>query len=726
MWRADETLSLSKHPRGATNRRSSDWKVVVKYQQCKIQKIRYKVKCQNTNQKMRGFLVRWSSKKKKSDEVAALQSLLGVWSDAYYNSGSPLVSDEEFDAVRARLVALDAEAADASVGAPVSFGAVRVRHKTPLLSLLSVRSSVSQVSSFVSSVAAQLECKSDSLAWSSEFKYDGVALALRFAADGTLLGAATRGDGREGEAVDVARLGQAVPRLVNSGVLNQECEVRGELLLPRREFEETKRELGYRSARNAVAGLLRNERAPDPRLPLRFVAYAIESSKINAADYHLRVALLKELGFQPCPHWRLHENWEADGEQRLAELAAMRDTLEFDTDGVVIKLNSRRLSDALGCTRHHPKHSIAFKWSSSRLPVTILQRIDWQVDQSGALRPVAIVDPPVVCDDGAVLSRASLHNWAFVDRHGLAPGVSVQMERAGGTVPHLVPFENLGRAAAPALRPSHCPCIEQAPVEPDPPLNLRCSRGMSCPERIAYRAYAVGCVLQIRGLGLSSTRQMAHACLLSQDNAWAVLSITAAQLEALSSGWGPVRSEKLVKEMALRVNAATFEQTLGTILTGTGVGPAVWKGLAEEYPSLTALAQASEEELATLPDVGVLSASSIRQRVNLETLNKLERQIKAVKLPVAAAQTSESLTRLSSASLPLRGLQVSVTGTLSLPRSQFASIVRARGGSLVASLSGKTSVLIVGKEPTKDKIDKAERLSIPIETEEEFRKKRLD
>jgi DNA ligase (NAD+) len=663
-----------------------------------------------------------SSKRVKpdnSEEVAALKELLRKWSDAYYNSSSPEVSDEQFDALRARLAALDPQGVDERVGAPPSASAKRHRHAAPMLSLRSTRQ-MEELDSFHETTLRLLEVspeEGESLRWTTEYKYDGMALALLYDEAGVLQRAVTRGDGEVGEEIPLERLrpGVVMPARIDTSVLAEPCEVRGELLVPRREFEELRTELGYRSARNAVVGLLRNERPPDNRLPLRFVAYSLDAEKVRAADYHLRIALLKELGFEPCPFWKLHFGWSKARASVIA-MAEQRTQLEYETDGVVVKLNSRRMSDSLGSTRHHPKHSMAFKWSALSLPVTTLQRIEWQTDQSGCLRPVAVVDPAVTCEDGATLTRASLHNWAFVARHGLVPGVAVQMERAGGTVPHLVPFPV--DAVRQVLPPPHCPCQEKAAVvEDDPPLNLRCSKGLLCPERIAYRAYAVGAVLQIKGLGLASTRQLAHAKLLSSDNAWDILRLSQSQLESLQSGWGPVKAEKVAREIAKRVADASYEQTLGTLFISSGVGPSVLPGLADAYPSLELLARASEADLATLPEVGVLSASVIHQRVNSETVAKLTRELKEVGLPVAAAARSS----LHAGRLPLRSMQIAVTGTLTVPRSQLAEQVRALGGSVVAGVSGKTSVLVVGMQPTQDKIDKAKRLSVPVEDEETFR-----
>ena len=662
---------------------------------------------------------RWRAFASHTSEAEKLRQLLGRWSDAYYNSGEALASDEEYDRLRGQLEQLE-ERPVAEVGAAPAPGAVRFAHRVPMLSLQSTRE-LAELSAFREATQRALE--TEELQWVTEIKYDGMALALHYDSGGQLRHVVTRGDGAEGEELPLARLEQllgAVPRRVDNRVLQEPCEVRGEALLERSRFEPLRAALGYRSARNAVAGILRNERPP-PELTLGFVAYGVESDKTRHADYTVRIELLKELGFGTCPQLRVHRRWEdVEAEvRRWLSPERRRAELPFEADGIVIKLDSRRLGDALGSTRHHPRHSMAFKWSERRLPRTRLEAIEWAADQSGHLRPVARVRP-VQWGDGSTLTRASLHNWAFVSRHRLAPGAEVEMERSGGTVPRLVPLPVTADAPE-AERPQHCPCPLRALVEDAPPLNLRCSRGVSCPERLAYRAYAVAATLGVKGLGLASAAHMAHAGLLDERDPWAVLRLTAAQLEALGAGWGPKKAANVAEALAAAARQASFGEVLAT-LGVAGVGPAVWSTVAAAYPSLRLLAAASAEQLATLPEVGAQSAELIRARVNEDTVAHVEGQWQRAGLPVAASIASSSSATASS-SLPLRGATVVLTGTLSVPRAQLAARVRGAGGSVVAAVSGKCTVLVAGREPTQAKLDKAARLAVPVETEEQFRKR---
>jgi DNA ligase (NAD+) len=514
---------------------------------------------------VRPRLAFFSSSRKKVDnagEIVALRSLLKQWSDAYYNSSAPLVTDEQFDALRERLLALDPRAVDFVGASPTALGAPRHKHATPMLSLQSTRQ-LEELDDFRDSTIRFLETTSE-LVWATEFKYDGMALALHYDEKGKLVRAVTRGDGEVGEEVPLDRLiGASLPARIDTSVLDEACEVRGEVVLSRCQFDAVSEELGYKSARNAVVGIIRNEKPPDKRLQLAFVAYGVESAKVRNADYHVRVGLLKQLGFSPCAHLFVHTSWNSVIKE-VKRGIDLRGKLDFETDGIVIKLNSRTQSDSLGSTRHHPKHSIAFKWSSLHLPVTSIKDIEWQVDQRGCLRPVALVVPAVVCDDGATISRASLHNWSFVERHRLQPGVPVQMERAGGTVPHLIPLP-VSSSSPPVSPPSHCPCPVRAAVVSDPPLHLKCSRAAACPERIAYCAFAVASVFGVKGLGLISARQMSHAGLLSKDNPWAVMSLSQEQLESIGQGWGPKKGAKLAQEIDDRVRAATYEQILASL-----------------------------------------------------------------------------------------------------------------------------------------------------------------
>ncbi len=682
---------------------------------------------------MRRALLRFAGRGSGSEsEATKLRKLLRQWSDAYYNTGHPLATDEQFDAAQRRLAALEedggvAAGEEAEVGAPPPRGAARVRHRKPMLSLMSTRR-LEELAAFREATERAVE--REGLRWVTEIKYDGMALALHYDKEGRLASAVTRGDGEEGEALSLNKLQPMMPQLprrIDTSVLGEACEVRGEVVLDRRQFDQLRELHGYRTARNAVAGLLRNEAPAGAQLS--FVAYDVLSGKCASADYWVRAGLLRQLGFATCPHMRVHERWDCDveGEVRswMSEERRKRE-LSFDADGMVVKLDSRQQCDSLGSTRHHPRHSMAFKWTARQLARTTLLDVEWAVDQSGHLRPVAVVQP-VQSEDGSTMCRASLHNWAFVQRHSLRPSVAVHMERSGGTVPHLVPIpteQQEGGGGERAVPPSHCPCARKAPVVQDGPMHLKCSLDAACPERVAYRAFAMGSVLQIAGLGLVSASQMAHAGLLSPDDPWAVLRLSAADLEALGAGWGEKKAAKLAAAIADSVRQASFETALAT-LGLPGIGPSAWGDVASAYPSLELLAAASPEELVTVPGVGLQSAQLICGAVNKRNLADLKHAFGSVGLPVAKKSEDDGLrgSRSTAGPLPLRGLRVCVTGVLSVPRSQLAEEVRRAGGSVMAAVSGRTAVVVAGSEATQAKLDKAIRLSVPIETEAQFRRR---
>lgn len=664
--------------------------------------------------------------------IAELASKLKVYSDAYYNTGKPLVSDAEFDLLKERFLSLATkeEADQLEVGSLPPSGTNKIIHTSPMLSLESSRT-LEGLSRFHDSVCRYLAMEQNSTSstwkWATEMKYDGMAVALHYDENGKLQKALSRGDGRTGEVLPLALVtkhaASSIPLQLNGnavGVMGEVCEVRGELLLSRDQFAQLalQRE-GYKSARNSVVGILRNEASvPPEELQLHFVSYALLSKKTMHADYGLRVRLLRELGFQPCPHYRLHDDWESVmmEVQRWIPKHFRVERVPFDVDGIVIKLDDARACESMGNTRHHPRHMIAFKWSDASLSAsTVISQIEWSADQSAALRPVAIVDPSVEFD-GAVVSRASLHNWSFIKRHRLSPGTAVTLERAGGVIPRIVPHE-VDPSKPEPTPPSQCPCPRGASVcESGDGQNLMCSLGDVCMDRLAYRAYAVATALRIRGLGLSTCQQLAREDMLSASDPWAALRVTLDQLVRLE-GWKEKRAQSLLDNIASAVASASFVQSLMT-LGISGVGEAAWTTIVQSYPSLSALSAANVKDLESLPGVGQLTAQSVCAKVNPSSVRQLEQGLSSVGL-----KTSHNDDHPSSDALPLRGMQICITGRTSVPRGQLASAIRKAGGSAAASVTSKTFMVVAGDKPTAEKIEKANRLQVPVVSEEQLRQK---
>jgi len=330
----------------------------------------------------------------------------------------------------------------------------------------------------------------------------------------------------------------------------------------------------------------------------------------------------------------------------------------------------------------------------------------------------------------AVVTRASLHNWAFVQRHNVRPGMAVQLERVGGVIPKVV-FEDdvndshsseeggehaksAAAAATVVQPPTVCPCPVAARVELSPPLHIRCTNAL-CPDRAAYRAYVLGSQLGISGLGHSSALQLARAGVLDASDPWAALRLSSAARLQLLDGWAALRSHALVASIGAACRAASFVTALQT-LGVAGVGQAVWSSVAQKFPSLAAICAASVDDLQTVDGVGEATAKAIVAGIaELGGLHKLQKDFAEFGLPV------EDKALHSQHSLPLFGETMCVTGTLSVARSDATRRFRELGAKVSSSVTASTTILVVGSNATVDKVEKARKLKrVSIMSEQEL------
>lgn len=639
--------------------------------------------------------------------------------EAYYNGSAPLMSDALYDALSSSRAAV--------VGAPPSSSSSTAQHVTPMLSLQAVRRPPLLESFRLRCLqTASTSNNDDDVRFAVELKYDGMALALRYCAvSRALLSAATRGDGHTGELISPSTLRALLPSLpshlpshVPLPPASTVLEVRGELCLSLPEFRRLEQRTAlYRSPRNAVAGLLRNETPPECQLS--FIAYGLPGPAVSHSE---RVQLMKQLQFQTCAFGEGNLTWDQVMErvERWRTMQNRAEQVQFETDGLVIKVESHELAEAMGSTRHHPRHMIAYKWSQSQLNSTVLEAIEWGVDQAGNLRPVAIVQP---VDMGtAIVTRASLHNWAFVKRHGVQPGMSVELERVGGVIPKVVFEEDGGdgtaRACADVKPPEHCPCPVGARVEENPPLHIRCTNP-ACPDRAAYRAYVLGTVLGISGLGHGTALQLARAGMLDTSDVWAALRLNSAEKLQELEGWGKLRSEALIKSIRSACSEASFVTALQA-LGIAGIGQAVWGSVAQKFPSLSAICSASVDDLMAINGIGEASAKAIVDGLaELGGFVKLHENFVAFGLPV------EDKALHAQHALPLFGETICITGTLSVSRSDAAKRYRELGAKISNSVTLATSMLVVGSNATAEKVQKAQKLKRVAVVSEEQLEERL-
>jgi DNA ligase (NAD+) len=653
--------------------------------------------------------------------MARLRADIGRHDRLYYERARPEISDAEYDALARELRRLEAKFPDLVrpgsptqrvAGAPAGLFE-RVEHRAAMLSLDSV-TSAAEVRAFERNVRRGLPGVAPG--WVVEPKVDGLGIALLYRR-GRLVRGATRGDGRVGEDVTRnLRTIPSIPKMLRGPLGNlDELEVRGEVFMPRTAFARLNRELAERgeppfaNPRNAAAGSVRQK---DPtvtgRRPLAMFAYQVSHAPGLGAASHWRVlAALAAAGFATNPrNRRTHQL--GDALAYAEKLKTQRDRLEYDADGVVIKVDDLDQQGRLGATGHHPRWAIALKFPA-RQATTVIRDIDVQVGKSGVLTPVARLEPVEV--GGVVIRNVSLHNEDEIRRKDVRAGDTVLIERAGDVIPYVVQVvtSRRPRGSRPFRFPGRCPACRGLTLRPPGEAYWRCV-GSACPAQLKERLrhFASRPAMNIEHLGDATIAQLVERG-LARDVA-ALYRLSAARLGRLE-GFGRKSADNLVRAIAL-----SRRRGLARVLTGLGirlVGAHVARLLAARYGRLDRLAGASVGELAAIPGVGPAIARSV-SRFFADGGNR------GVLRRLAAAGVNMAEPRTASAGRRLAGKSFVLTGALTgLTRDDAVELLERLGARVSASVSRTTDYVVVGERPG-EKLDAAKRLGVPTLAEREF------
>lgn len=656
--------------------------------------------------------------------VEALRVLLNEANYRYYVLDAPTLPDVEYD--RALRELQDLEAAYPSLLTPdsptqrVGAGPLKtfaeVAHVIPMLSLGNAFSEA-EVAAFDRRVREGLEREASIIEYAVEPKFDGLAVALHYR-DGVFVQGATRGDGVSGEDVTAnLRTIHAIPMRLASANPPQWLEVRGEVLMLRRDFERLnanardKGEKTFVNPRNAAAGSLRQL---DPRISaqrrLSFFSYGvgrIEGSELP--ETHAAVMdWLADLRLPVSDERRVVQG-VAGLMAFFADLGARRDALPFDIDGAVYKVN--RLADQalLGFVARAPRFAIAHKYPAQE-EITVVEGIDVQVGRTGALTPVARLQPVFV--GGVTVTNATLHNEDEVRRKDVRIGDSVIVRRAGDVIPEVVGVILERRPLRDLLTPLHPPfrMPEQCPECGAPVLRIegeaaaRCSNGLSCPaqRKQALIHFASRRAMDIEGLGDKLVEQLLAAGLVqTPDDLYALEPAQLAGLDRMA--------EKSAENLKQGIDASRGRE-LARFIFALGirnVGEQTAKDLARHFGQLDALMAADADALLEVPDVGPVVAASIRAFF-AETHN----QAVIERLRQAHAWQDGEARRVAAGKLA--GKTFVLTGTLpSLTRDQAKAMIEAEGGKVAGSVSKKTDYLVAGAEAG-GKLTKAQELGIAL------------
>ncbi|MDD3642089.1 MAG: NAD-dependent DNA ligase LigA [Candidatus Krumholzibacteria bacterium] len=653
--------------------------------------------------------------------IAELRREIDRHDRLYYTDNAPEISDAAYDELRGELVSLEEEFPDLAapdsptqrIGAPPRSSLPPARHLRPMQSLDST-ADPAQARAFDERVRRSLEL--DSVVYTVEPKFDGLSVELVYE-EGVLVRAATRGDGTIGEEITPnARTIRTVPLRLAGASIPGSLSVRGEALLPLDGFRDLNRrmtemgESGFANPRNAAAGSLRqlDSRITASR-PLVFYAYEIMTIEgADAPGTHAgELERLAAWGFLVDRNWRICEGIE-EAIAFHAALAARREELPFEIDGVVIAVDDKAKRAALGARSRSPRWALALKFEPRR-EITTVEDIVVGVGRTGKLTPVALLLPVDV--GGVTVSRATLHNAGEVERKDVRRGDRVRIERAGDVIPAVVERIPVpGRRRQPPFRmPGSCP-VCRSPVAAEG-ANHYCTGGLACPAQLkrGIMHFASKGAFDIAGLGEKTVEALVDRGLVG--GAADLFRLGKEQLLELD-GFADLSADNLVAaiEGSKRIALERLIYALGI----RNVGEHVARILAAHFGSIDALASAGEEELTAIREIGPEVAASVTgffagELGRRAVLELLELGV----VPVAPERTAKGS--------PLAGKSFVFTGALeTMTRDEAKRLVQSLGGRVSSSVSAKTDYVVAGIDPG-SKYEKALKLGVKVISEKELR-----
>ena len=657
-------------------------------------------------------------------EIAQLRRAIEAHNYAYHVLDTPTVPDAEYDRLVRRLQEIEGahpelitpDSPTQRVGATKLDSFREVRHAKPMLSLDNVFSDT-ELEGFDKRTRDRLNAADvgvERVAYWAEPKLDGVAISLRYE-KGELVFGATRGDGTTGEDVTHnVRTIRSVPLRLRGSRLPSVFEVRGEVFMPKAGFEELNRRALQRgeklfvNPRNAAAGSLRQL---DPRLaaerPLEVFLYAVgevsDSARAETHEQSAIVAMLKDFGLRTCPEAELVEG-VAGCLEYYTRIGQKRADLPYDIDGVVYKVNNLAWQQELGFISKAPRWAVAHKFPAQE-ELTVVRDIDFQVGRTGALTPVARLEPVFV--GGVTVSNATLHNMDELLRKDVRIGDTVIVRRAGDVIPEIVAVmaDRRPSDARVVTLPRRCPVCGSDVERGEGEVVARCIGGLYCPaqRKEAIRHFASRRALNIEGFGTKLIDQLVDRDIVKTPAD--LFRLTVERLAGLER-LGEKSAQKLIAaiETSKKTSYARFLYGLGI----GNVGEATALALANEFSALDDLLKADEERLQQVPDIGPVVAAAIHaffhERHNVDVIAAL--LAAGLHWPLSAPTAVRES--------PLRGKTFVITGTLeTMTRDEAKARLQALGAKVSGSVSKNTTAVIVGAEPG-TKLQTA--LSLGVET----------
>mgnify|MGYP001254008467 FL=1 len=652
-------------------------------------------------------------------KVQQLRDEINQYNYEYHVLDNPTVSDQVYDQKMKELIELEEQFPDLvtddsptqRVGGTPLDKFEKVNHTVPMLSLSNAFSE-EDLRDFDRRVREHV---TRDFKYVCELKIDGLAVSLRYE-NGKFVQGATRGDGRTGE--DITQNLKTIKSIPLTIKNNETIEVRGEAYMPKKSFialNEKRKEEGlelFANPRNAAAGSLRQL---DPKIAasrnLNIFIYSVGEWEAESISTHSeRLAYLRELGFKTNPETRTFQTIE-EVIEFTKEWTVKRNELDYEIDGIVIKVDEIELQEQLGFTARSPRWAMAYKFPAEEA-VTKLRGIELSVGRTGVITPTALLEPVQVA--GTTVQRASLHNEDLIIEKDIRINDTVVIKKAGDIIPEVVRviFEERTGEEKEYRFPEHCPECDTKLEKPEGEVAWRCVNP-NCPAQIKEGLihFVSRGAMNIDGLGEKVVEQLFdHKLIQTIADLYKLKYEDLIELERMG--------DKSVTNLLNAINASK-ENSLERLLFGLGiryVGSKAATTLAAHYKTMDALMEATEEELKTVPEIGEKMAESIATYFNKPQVKQLIEELKVLGLNMTYLGATEVVDEDS----VFFGKTIVLTGKLhSLSRSEAKEKIEALGGKVTGSVSKKTDIVIAG-EDAGSKLDKAKELNIEIWDEEQL------
>lgn len=656
------------------------------------------------------------------ERIDQLREELHLHNYKYYVLNDPVISDQEFDKLMRELQDLEARhpehynqnSPSVRVGSDINKNFIQVEHKYPMLSLGNTYSEA-EVTEFYERVRKSLN---EEFEICCELKFDGTSISLTYE-DGKLVRAVTRGDGVKGDDVtDNVKTIRSIPLVLHGHDYPAQFEIRGEILMPWESFENLNRERELReeplfaNPRNAASGTLKSQNSA-----------VVAARKLDAYLYYLLGENLPHDGhyenLQEAAHWGFKISGHMKKARTLQEIFdyikywdVERKNLPVATDGIVLKVNSIRQQRNLGYTAKSPRWAIAYKFQAEQA-LTKLLKVTYQVGRTGAVTPVANLEPVQL--SGTVVKRASLHNADIIASLDLHIGDNVYVEKGGEIIPKITGVDVASRPAnsEKVVFITHCPECGSPLVRYEDEAAYYCTNETACPPQIKGKIehFISRKAMNIEGLGPETVDQFYQEGLI-RDVA-DLYTLNAADICRLDR-MGEKSADNIIQGIE-RSKEVPYERVLFA-LGIRFVGETVAKKIAKAFRSIDQLASATLDDLIHVDEIGEKIAQSIRSYFANEKNQELIARLRKAGLRLEAGEEDQTgqTDKLSGKSIVISGVFVHHS------RDEYKNLIEKNGGKNVGSISKKTSFILAGENMGPSKLEKAQKLGIPLMNEDDF------